>query len=198
MRIILLSALVLATAFAGCTASEGGSMSIYVKDAPTDEFDEIHVVFTQVRVHAAGSGNESDENATEAGWITIFENATGQDIDLLAASGDSAAFLGEADLDAGKYTQIRIIVQRAYGVDSEGNETEFTVSSGTVKVVGNFEVGGGEETQVTIDFDLDRSIKEQGNGNWRMTPVVGKTIVTQVADEESGEDVAEEGEIVAQ
>lgn len=203
MRTLLLTALFLTATLAGCTANDDGSLSLYVKDAPTDEFDEIHVVFTEVRVHVAGSEADSDDNATDNGttdgeWITVFENATGQDIDLLAASGDASAFLGEADLTAGKYTQIRVIVVRAYGVDAEGAVTEFTVSSGTVKVVGNFEVTGGEETKVTVDFDLDRSIHQQGvlGDSWRMTPVIGQVIVEHVDDDASGEDVDEEGEIV--
>lgn len=200
MRIALVSMLAMTLALAGCIGGGEGSASIYVKDAPTDEFQEIHLNFTQVQVHYAGNGSEEGDGEgsmeEEGGeWITVFENAQGADIDLLAASGDASAFLGEADLDAGRYTQIRVTVQSAYGVDLDGNTTDITVSSGTVKIVRGFEVEADMETRITVDFDLDRSMVQQGNGQWRMTPVVGTTTVEVVDDASSGADVDDEGDI---
>lgn len=236
MRVLALTVLLMTAFLAGCTTTEGeGSASIYVKDAPTDEFSEIHVVFTKVLIHKAGGEEESEEESEEetegeseaesaeamdeteeeseaetgedsedaeetesdAGWITLFENSTGQDVDLLAASGDASIFLGEANLTEGKYTQIRIVTIDAYGIDLDGNRVDFTVSSGTLKIIGNFDVVAGEETKITVDFDLDASLKEQGNGNWRMTPKVGKTMVEQVDGDASGAEAHEEGELVA-
>lgn len=217
-----------------------GSASIYVQDAPTDEFKEIHVVFTKVTIHAAGTdgddeddveeehesdnetdddtqgdGNSTDDNGTaddddvlegnetgdsdddegkSSSWITLFENANGTDIDLLAASGDASAFLGEAKLSAGKYTQIRIDVANAYGINHDNETENITVASGTLKIVKSFEVETDEESQIIVDFDLDKSLKQTGKG-WKMTPVIGKTVVNQVDDESSGADVDEEGKI---
>lgn len=188
-------------AFSGCVDSESGSASFYVKDAPTDEFDEIHVVFSKIMVHKSGgtnnetdneTGNETD-NETASGWITVYENATGQDVDLLNASGSKAVFLGEADLETGKYTQIRIYAQSAYGVQG-GELVPFDLPNGVLKVVKSFDVVDGE-TRVVIDFDLDKSVKQAG-GQWKMTPVIGKTYAQEVDSEESGEEVHEEGEIV--
>lgn len=176
-------------ALAGCATSTNhtGSLSIYVKDAPTDEFDEIHIVFHQIQVHAAG--NET-ENGT---WLTVYENTTGFDVDLLDAQGARAAFLGEANLSAGKYTQIRIHVTQAYGV--QGNSTvPIALSNGILKVVRSFDVEADQETRLVLDFDLDRALKETGQG-WRMTPVIGKTFVHQVDDAQSGGEVHAEGEV---
>ncbi len=196
MKAIASILLVLAIALAGCTASgEEGSASIYVKDAPTDEFDEIHVVFTEVRVHESGAESDEDAEESDGGWMVLFENASGQDIDLLAANGTAAAFLGEADLPAGNYTQIRIIVQSAYGIKDD-NRVPITVSSGTLKMVQSFEVQADMETKIIIDYDLDRSLHQQGNGAWRFTPVIGKTTTEIVEDATSGEETANEGEIV--
>lgn len=182
----------IALALSGCTANGTGSASIYVKDAPTDDFSEIHVVFTGVRVHASGNASE---NGT-AGWQTLVENATGIDVDLLNASDDRAAFLGEAGLPAGKYTQLRVIVAEAYGIDHEGLRHDFAIPSGTLKLNRPFTVEADQETRIILDFDLDQSLKQNPQG-WRMTPIVGQTLVEVVDDSDSGQDVHEEGEIAA-
>ncbi len=188
MKAISTMLLLSLVALSGCVSEGAGSASIYVKDAATDDFDEIHVVFTKVSVHAGG--NDTD-NGT---WITLWENATGRDIDLLDLSGDRAAFLGEAELDSGKYTQIRIEATEAYGMQN-GSRVEIALANPTLKVVKSFEIDAGKETQIVLDFDLDRSVKQNGPNGWKMTPVIGKTTVTIVEDSESGADVHEEGEV---
>lgn len=208
MRLIIVGLLV-AAALAGCTTQPDGSASIYVKDAPTDEFAEIHVLFSKVEVHRAGTGGgdgagngTGDGNGTDggdgpaAGWIELWQNASGRDIDLLDASGDRAAFLGEAGVEPAKYTQLRIHVIEAYGIDHAEERHDFTVPSGVLKLNRPFEVVGGEETRIIIDFDLDESLKKS-NGEWRMRPVVGSVAVDLVEDEESGADVHDEGEIAS-
>ena len=188
---------------AGCASSGDGSASIYVKDAPADDFEEVHVVFTKVEVHAAGGDdgdddNDEDGNATgnsTAGWKVLFSDAAGVDVDLLNASGSRAAFLGEADLAAGKYTQLRITVKSAYGVDANGTQVPLTVPSGTLKLTHPFTVEAGEETRLVVDIDLDRSLHQQGNGSWRLTPVVGSVDAEQVDDEASGEDTGQPGDV---
>jgi hypothetical protein len=228
-------ALALAAALAGCTtpASEDdggspggqGSVSAYVKDAPSDDFREVHLVFTQVQVHrSSGGGNETDSTATGtatgistavgnttvtasvnatatsadtqgAGWITVFSDPAGVDVDLLNTTGARAAFLGEADLSAGRYQQIRVTVEEAYGVDHNGTRHDITVSGGTVRSVRPFEVEPGQETRLTVDIDLDRSLRQQGNGQWRLTPVIGQTFTAVVEDEASGEDESRPGDV---
>ncbi len=188
MRTLSIVLLVTTAALAGCVTSGTGSASIYVKDAATDEFDEIHVVFTKVSVHAAG--NDTD-NGT---WQTIWENATGRDVDLLDLSGDRAAFLGEAELASGKYTQIRIEATEAYGIQN-GTRVAIELANPTLKVVRSFDVEADKETQIVLDFDLDRSVKQNGPHGWKMTPVIGKTTVTVVEDDASGADVHDEGEV---
>ena len=205
MRVVLLSlALIVGFLSAGCSAPAGnGSASVYVQDAATDEFDEVHVVFTEVRVHAAGGHDDAnetdssshDDNST-AGWKTLFSDSAGVDIDLLNVTGTRAAFLGEESLAVGKYTQLRIIVTRAYGIQ-DGNEVPITVSSGTLKFNHPFEVAAGLETRLVIDVDLDRSLRQTGgpSGDWRMTPVIGSVAAKIVQDDSSGADTAEAGDV---
>lgn len=190
LALVLVALTLFAVALAGCTASGSGTASVYVKDAPTDEFDEIHVVFERVEVHRSGNGTEN-----EGGWITIYENATGQDVDLLDASGDRAAFLGEADLDAGRYQQIRIHATEAYGIQN-GSRVDFQLAPTPLKVVRSFEVEDGGETRIILDFDLDNSIVQMGPNGYRMTPVIGQTTTEVVDGDDSGAEAHGEGEVV--
>lgn len=204
-----------------------GSASVYLKDAPADDFREVHVVITEVAIHRSageangttsatgtttGSANGTADNGTvslsasasatgtgspgaEAGWIVVLSDAEGVDVDLLNTTGARAAYLGEAELDAGRYQQVRIEVAEAYGVTHDGERVNITVSSGTLRVTGGFEVVAGNETRVTVDIDLERSLREQGSGAWRLTPVIGRTTAAEVEDASSGEEAAEPGEV---
>lgn len=195
--IVLVAVALLGPAFAGCVTGDGGdgSASFYVKDAPSDEFKHVNVTFSEVQVHFAGNGS-SEDAADEEGdgqWITVVDEE--RTVDLLNfQQEDSRAFLGEANLTAGTYTQIRVTVDDAYGISADdGSREDITVSSGTVKVVRSFEIAEGEETRVILDIDLDRSLREQGNGQWRMTPVIGKTIVEENPSTPNGDQPDEAG-----
>lgn len=136
----------------------------------------------------AGSGS--------SGWVVLFSDPAGLDVDLLNTTGARAAFLGEASLAAGSYQQVRIEVCAAWGITHDGQNVTIEVASGTLRSVRSFTVPAGQESRITVDLDLDRSLREQGNGQWRLTPVVGKTTVATVADASSGEDTAQPGEVV--
>jgi hypothetical protein len=192
----------------GGNQSEEAQASMYVKDAPTDEFDEIWVSFDEIEVHAAGDdGNEADGNATadngtddnetdDGEWRTLFNGS--RSVNLLNFSEeDSKAFLGDAELEVGRYTQIRVNVTEAWGFANDTGEREnITVSSGSAKVPRTFEVTANDTTQIVVDLDLNRSLQEPGGGqgggpgqgnqsdsSWRMSPVIGKVLVDRVEDD---------------
>lgn len=206
------------------SGNETGEATTYVKDAPAN-LSEVHVTFSKVEAHYAGSGNDTENetaengtdgndtaNGTDAGWRTLFEGE--RSVDLLQYSEDGAkAFLGDAELETGTYTQIRANVTEAYVVDDNGTRENVTVASGSVKVVRSFTVEANATTQVVIDIDLDKSLRAQGGGSgdagsdygegqgegsggettWRMTPVVGMVLVDHV-DEDPKQDVPDEAE----
>ncbi len=192
--IILAAVALLGPAFAGCVTGDGGdgSASFYVKDAPSDEFEHVNVTFSQVQVHFAGNGSDGNES-DEGEWITVVDEE--RTVDLLNFQEEnSRAFLGEANLTAGTYTQIRVTVDDAYGISADdGSREDIVVSRGTVKVVRSVEIAEGEETRVILDIDLDRSLREQGNGQWRMTPVIGQTIVEENPSTPNGDQPDEAG-----
>lgn len=178
--LLLTATLALTTALSGCLG--GGDVEIYVKDAPTDEFESVFITFSKVAVHEGDEG-EAEEGGGEpdtegAGWTTVFEGT--EEIDLLAFSEpDQKALLGEEGLSAGTYNQIVITVDSARGIKTDGSEIDIEVTTGWVRVVRAFEISDGGTTQVTIDFDLDRSLVDQGPRGWSLNPVVGQVTVEE-------------------
>lgn len=145
---------------------------------------------TNSTVEADEESDDEDDNETddedgsgENRWIVIV-NST-QTVDLKAFQGDARMFLGGSDVPAGRYTQIRIHVDRAYGV-MNGTEVNITVSSGTLKIVRPWTVEAGAETQLTVDFELDKSIHKTGKG-YRLTPVMKLSVDHGPAESEDTE-----------
>lgn len=122
-----------------------------------------------------------DDIGSDAGWITIVD--TEKTIDLKQFQGDARAFLGESTIEAGKYTQIRIMVTEAWGENQTGARVNITLSSGVLKIVRPWTVVDGQETVLTVDFDLDKSLTSHGkNGEYRMKPVLKLTVENGNAD----------------
>jgi hypothetical protein len=162
-------------AFVGCSpqiqnegvASDMGLLEILLTDAPPDlNIEEALVTISSVRVHLAAEGEGPDEE-TEAGWFTVVETA--QTFDLIAVQ-DAKAFLGSAELEPGKYTQIRLSVDEAVAT-IDGTEYTLQVPSGTVKLVHPFTVEAGQTTKLTLDFDAQKSIHAAGK-KYMMRPTI--------------------------
>jgi len=155
----------LVTALAGCSSGGDGSASAYVKDATSDTFSQVHLVITQVSIHQS-----SDGNAT-AGWVVLFSGSV--HVDLMNTTGTKAAFLGQASLPAGKYQQMRITASEAFGIDKTGAHVAIGLPNKELKVVKGFKVESGKETQLVLDIDLEKSLKQKGT-EWEFKPVIGK------------------------
>ena len=136
-----------------------------------------NVTFSRAAIHRSGDGadgNGTDDNETGsgAGWITIVN--TTRTVDLLALHrNNTAETLGFADIEAGHYQQLRFYVDSVTAVKkSDGSPVTMTVPSGMIKTSGNFEVKAGGNLTITVDIDLDQSIKCNPQG-CRFLPHIG-------------------------
>jgi len=180
-----------APAFAGCVSPGGeetGTGAFYVKDAPEDDWEHVNVTFTSVRVHQGGDNGSGE-------WITVAENETGREIDLLAFSTEDArALLGTAELENGTYNQVLINVTEAHGVHKDSGEREkFELTQPQLRLTRAWQIDADETTHVIADITLSQSIVEQGNGEYRFNPVIGQVIVEQGGEPEDqpGEEASE-------
>ena len=144
-----------------------GLVEIFISDdPPVLNIEKALITISGVRVHRATEEEASDEE-TEAGWLPVVETA--QTFDLIELR-DTKAFLGSAELEAGRYTQVRLTVEEAL-VTIDGTEHALKVPSGTIKLVHPFTVEAGQTTELTLDFDAEESIHAAGN-KYMMRPTI--------------------------
>jgi hypothetical protein len=116
-----------------------------------------------------------DSPFSDAKSLLVKKLATAQDV------------LGTGPLQAGHYTQIRLVVTSAalYFDNAAagaacapsiaapaGRSADVGVSSGDVKLNREFDVTSSGATTILVDFNGDQSVKQQGNGSYSMTPVI--------------------------
>ena len=168
-------------ALAGCgdggSASGSGTLGVSLTDSPACGFDAVNVTVNKVRVHASSSATEND-----AGWTDITVN---RKINLLDLNNGVLDKLGEVPLQAGSYTQLRLVLAPNTGgvlansvVPTGGTETALITPSAVqsgIKLVNEFTVATGKRVDVLLDFDACKSIVKRGNGSYALKPVV-KTI----------------------
>ncbi len=91
--------------------------------------------------------------------------------DLLKVKGIEE-LLGESKVAAGKYTQVRLVVEKAEVGLNGGQPEPATVPSGALKLVHPFNVTDGETTAILLDFDAEKSVNITGNGKIMVKPVI--------------------------
>ncbi len=155
----------------GCTTDTGsqegtGNLVLRITDQPRLDLERAEVTISDIQVHMA----PGEENGTQsADWETIVEGPV--TYDLLELVGVEQ-LLGEKELQAGIYSQIRLSVDSA-SVTIGGEDSELTIPSGSVKLVRAFEIIEGEDTELTLDFDAHDSIHPAGaSGRYIMSPVI--------------------------
>ena len=108
----------------------------------------------------------------EAGG-TVVVSAETQTFNLLELkAGATLALVAQADIPAGTYNQVRLMVSKVEVVKSDGATAEAKLPSGELKIVGNIVVAEGANTNLTLDFLADKSLHMTGKGEFIFAPVV--------------------------
>lgn len=145
-------------------------LNVSLIDAPAD-YDEVWVEVLAVEVRP-GKANDSDETA----WISIPNDSDDKKIDLLTLTGGNSAYLGSAEVPAGKISQIRLILGDDNYIMQDGNRIDLTTPSAQqsgLKLQVNKELLAGIQYNLVIDFDAAQSIVKAGNsGKYILKPVL--------------------------
>jgi uncharacterized lipoprotein YehR (DUF1307 family) len=176
------------------SSSAAGSLSLKLTDATTNDYKAVYVTIEEVQV-CTDDENEGYENS----WYTVAEPE--RTYNLLELVNGVQEQLGVTDLDAGHYTQMRLIIGTTadgelnilndthphanYIVDGADDYYELKIPSGIqtgIKLVSGFNIYENQTTELILDFDASRSVVKAGNsGKWLLKPtikVIGTTAAT--------------------
>jgi hypothetical protein len=170
----------------GCGSDTGpsgttGTMRMMLTDSPFTDAKSLLVTFSEVDAHKS--------DTTEGSWSKLPFTGGGTtrtcDLKKLQTAQD---VLGTGPLATGHYTQVRLVVSTAViyfdnAAAGEacaasiaapaGRNANVTIPSGEVKLTREFDVSSGTTTTMLLDFDGDKSVRETGNGQYSMSPVIG-------------------------
>jgi hypothetical protein len=170
----------------GCGSDTGpsgttGTMRMMLTDSPFTDAKSLLVTFSEVDAHKS--------DTTEGSWSKLPFTGGGTtrtcDLKKLQTAQD---VLGTGPLATGHYTQVRLVVSTAViyfdnAAAGEacaasiaapaGRNANVTIPSGEVKLNREFDVSSGTTTTMLLDFDGDKSVRETGNGQYSMSPVIG-------------------------
>lgn len=196
--IIIAAAIVLVSCGGG---SQPGTVHVSVSDpttcaAPNGPYSHVYVTVSDVMIHQSANASAND-----SGWVDLTPGLKDNpvQIDLLGVSQQCfLAMLGSTGIQPGHYQQIRVILaaNNASVANSKcGNsancltftsdplntpfplqlssesKTGIKISSGQL-AGGEFVIGSGETKDLNLDFNTCQSLVVQGNGQYRLKPVL--------------------------
>jgi Domain of unknown function (DUF4382) len=154
----------------GSTSSGSGQLTIGITDTPFSDAKAVLITFDSISVHRSGQGWET---------VAFANGATERTCDLKKLQGPTDV-LGSDLLPAGHYTQVRLQVKAAtIHFDNASTSTtacapsitvpgtqfaNVKVASGEVKLNREFTLDAGATVTMVLDFDGDKSIRQQGGG----------------------------------
>ena len=176
-------------------SSGSGELSLSLTDAASDLYQAIYVTIDDIQVHTRGSENIARN------WMSVDMSRRPLTVNLLELVNGVREDLGIADLPAGHYTQMRLIIGEHpddsinilsnehpfanYVIDkgTPPSAHELKIPSGLntgIKLVKGFTVSANQTTELVLDFDANRSVVEAGGSGIRL---LKPTIAVQDAAE---------------
>jgi hypothetical protein len=141
-----------------------GQLVLNITDAPGDfTITHANITISQVKVHRNAAANN-----TTAGWYTVVNKS--QTFDLIALQ-NATKFFGSVKLSAGGYTQIRLVVEKVV-LTVDGIEYDCKIPSNTIKLISPFNISANKKTNLTMDFDVQKSVHKTGNNKFMFKPTI--------------------------
>lgn len=185
--ISLAAAIICIVQLAGCGSggepsaqTNTGTLKMSLSDKPSDDFQKLIISIKEVRVVPAGYESSPDNDAALP-IVATYSSPLQVDVLTLKFLLQS---LGQVNIPAGGYTQIRLILAdnvegsepANYLVlqsDSAGTKIPIKTPSGNtsgLKVNCQLNVQAGNQVEVVVDFDPSSSIVATGNGKYIFKP----------------------------
>ena len=193
---VLVSAMLIAMlSILGCSGSsdtnsgDTGTLSLRLADAPLVDEDNVTGVFISIT---------GIEYHTNGGWKTMDEfNTSVNPINLLDWQDGQSIHLGDFQMPAGKYTQMRFMLDATeegkkpkanvgcfIEFDGERNETLYVPSGSQTgyKAIGNYNVPINGTVTMIADFDVRKSVTVTGSAPdhyYKLKPTIRLVVTDQ-------------------
>ena len=146
-------------------------------------YDAVYVTIAEVQVNKAAEGEENGNS----GWQTPLTLDPPKTFNLLDLVNGVVAPLGEVELEAGKYNQMRLILDEKKPAEhpfanyliltGDPEPIELKVPSGPqtgIKIVNGFIIEANQPTDLILDFDAHKSIVQAGKNRdkWLLKPTI--------------------------
>ncbi len=167
----ILTALLALFLVTACSTESGpgtGTMKVSLTDAPVN-FDQVNIEILQVLVNQ----DESAEDTTDSGWYSVMDDSL--IVNLLDYQNGAVLELGEVELEAGQYNQVRLLLGENNNVVIDGETHILTTPSARqsgYKLNVDADVQEGQVYELVIDFDASQSIVVSGNNRYILKPVL--------------------------
>src|SRR5512137_836676 len=160
LRVVPFLMVAMMTVLAGCGGGEGGggsspgttqtgTVAVFVKDGPSDEFAQIWVTITQVELLPV-SGSP----------VVIYDNPSGCRIDILDYRDEDFLLKIHRSVPAGQYSKIRLRVTNIELVPKSGSTLDIEVKLPSGKIDLNprdpFTVAPGATLSIRLDIDANK------------------------------------------
>ena len=184
-----------------CGGGQAGTVNVSMSDpttcaAPSGPYRHVYVTVSDVLIHQSASASAND-----SGWHDLTPKLKDNpvQVDLLGVSQQCfLAMLGSTGIQPGHYQQVRVILASNNATVannkcgssancitltsdplntpiplqlSSESQTGIKIPSGQL-AGGEFVIGSGETKDLNIDFNACASLVLQGNGNYRLKPVL--------------------------
>jgi len=181
----------------GSMSADSGTLELSMSDASTSKslntlattssaqanVTEATVTITEISIVPAE--DTSDGDSTETG-ISVLRNEDFE-VDLIDLQTGLDTTLAKIDIPAGNYSQIRLITNEKANVTfDDGTQDDVMIASGQqtgLKV--NFEPftidSAGDNAEVTLNWDVQESLKGSPQGNFVITPVIDASVAVNNA-----------------
>jgi hypothetical protein len=141
-----------------------GTLNVHLADGGGTGITAMNISFDRVEANIDGH------------WQTLTEST--QDFNLLDLRLNSVV-IGSKVLPSGNYSQIRLHVTSATVTDATGTHT-LVIPSGMqsgLKINVNFPINANDITDVLLDFNVADSVVIEGNGTYRLKPVIRGVVI---------------------
>lgn len=162
-------------AITGCDKNEDdvqgtSRMTVKMTDAPAT-YDSVLVEIDHVEVHYA---EDEEHPGAEEGWVSLETKAGVYDL-LQLRNGVTVVLADDEEIPSGNITQMRLVLGNDNRVVIAGISYSLVTPSAQnsgLKINIDNELEAGEEYEVVLDFDAEKSIVVEGNGGYSLKPVI--------------------------